>query len=462
MSARAVCLATLVTFGCVPEPDPPVGDDPSSDPFGASDAVVYDGERPGGGDARLADVPLLADVPRPATDLGALPPDAAPDVPSLAVRCDNGVPDGDETDVDCGGSCPRLCGNGAGCASDPDCETGVCRQQVCRAARCDDGVLNGDELVVDCGGACPGCEDCHPDWFEVCDFVDNDCDGRVDEWVYDEPECVDVLLPVPPLGPGDECHAVDRRPEPRSFDCTMVVDQTGIERPDLDAYELQEGTPERPTVLSRDPCGGVDGRHCVERLTLEWDAEGRIVHLRGRGGFEGTDWDQRVAYAGPEALVVRSEWWRTVAREHGWGGQRGTDRCEFVDARPSIAMSSDCFAQSGDDLAGDTCDGTLATWTYDERGRLHRLRVESSYGEGVDGNAELDPRDFWEVEGVCNLRWFHDEGRVVERCRADYEPVNVHNYYDLEGVLRMRDTIDWQTGVRTRVFYGAQCPLEAD
>ncbi len=49
------------------------------------------------------------------------------------ASCFNGVQDGDETGVDCGGSCAP-------------CPT------------CDDGIQNGGETGVDCGG--PDCEPC--------------------------------------------------------------------------------------------------------------------------------------------------------------------------------------------------------------------------------------------------------------------------------------------------------------
>ena len=47
--------------------------------------------------------------------------------------CDDGIQHGDETGVDCGGSC-------APCAT------------------CDDGIQNGDETGVDCGGSCAPCQ----------------------------------------------------------------------------------------------------------------------------------------------------------------------------------------------------------------------------------------------------------------------------------------------------------------
>ena len=52
---------------------------------------------------------------------------------SSGASCFNGIQDGDETGVDCGGSC-----------------------QPC--ATCDDGIQNGQETGIDCGG--PDCEEC--------------------------------------------------------------------------------------------------------------------------------------------------------------------------------------------------------------------------------------------------------------------------------------------------------------
>jgi DUF971 family protein len=71
--------------------------------------------------------------------------------------CENGVQDTLESDVDCGGSdCPP-CGDDAACGSDADCESGVCdpNTNVCVPASCMDMVLNGDESDTDCGGSCP-------------------------------------------------------------------------------------------------------------------------------------------------------------------------------------------------------------------------------------------------------------------------------------------------------------------
>jgi hypothetical protein len=75
-----------------------------------------------------------------------------------APTCTDGVENGAETGADCGGpSCPR-CAAGGGCATGADCQSGVCAGGVCQAPACTDGVENGAETGVDCGGpSCPKC-----------------------------------------------------------------------------------------------------------------------------------------------------------------------------------------------------------------------------------------------------------------------------------------------------------------
>lgn len=82
--------------------------------------------------------------------------------------CSDGDQNGNETDVDCGGSCPG-CGTGESCTVAGDCASGVCSSGTCQAATCTDGAQNGDETDVDCGGSCPA--NC---------VIDQGCDGNDD------------------------------------------------------------------------------------------------------------------------------------------------------------------------------------------------------------------------------------------------------------------------------------------
>jgi hypothetical protein len=75
--------------------------------------------------------------------------------------CDDDARNGDETDVDCGGSVCPGCPDGGNCAGDSDCLSGTCVETICgeEVPTCDDGTHNGDETDVDCGGSCPPCAD---------------------------------------------------------------------------------------------------------------------------------------------------------------------------------------------------------------------------------------------------------------------------------------------------------------
>jgi hypothetical protein len=101
-----------------------------------------------------------------------LTPDAAgdaapPDLFGLPATCSDHIRDGDETDVDCGGSC-LLCGLGRMCQSDVDCATGSCNgfclpltgpphwQTVAPMINARTGfgaALGGDGLIYAVGGA---------------------------------------------------------------------------------------------------------------------------------------------------------------------------------------------------------------------------------------------------------------------------------------------------------------------
>ena len=78
------------------------------------------------------------------------------------VSCSDGIQDGDETDVDCGGSCGATCKDTnpqQKCKSGNDCTSQSCSGTplLCQPPSCTDGVKNGNETDVDCGGSCTKC-----------------------------------------------------------------------------------------------------------------------------------------------------------------------------------------------------------------------------------------------------------------------------------------------------------------
>jgi hypothetical protein len=92
--------------------------------------------------------------------------DGAAGAPSIpAGDCMDEVWNGDETDVDCGGSCAAKCGDSQGCGVAEDCEGSVCTDGIC------------GPCVASNGGT------------EACDGRDNDCDSSVDNGASCPSQC---------------------------------------------------------------------------------------------------------------------------------------------------------------------------------------------------------------------------------------------------------------------------------
>ncbi len=126
----------------------------------------------GGTDAGSADASVEDDAST-GTDSG--PP----------ASCSDGIRNGDETRIDCGGSC-EPCPDGSMCRASTDCLSGVCVGGYCLVPTCDDSVHNGEETGVDCGSACPACPG-----GEGC-AVDGDCLSMIcEEGVCAETSCAD-------------------------------------------------------------------------------------------------------------------------------------------------------------------------------------------------------------------------------------------------------------------------------
>ncbi len=75
---------------------------------------------------------------------------------SICMNCGDGTKNGNEADVDCGGSCATDCVSGQTCGGNADCDSNLCVGGLC--AGCADATQNGGETDVDCGG--PDCGPC--------------------------------------------------------------------------------------------------------------------------------------------------------------------------------------------------------------------------------------------------------------------------------------------------------------
>lgn len=106
---------------------------------------------------------------------------------TIVDHCSDRVHDGDETDIDCGGSC-KPCGASAACAQGADCDSSACVAGACQPPSCSDGIRDGFELSIDCGGGCGGCAA-----GQRC-VVDDDCASHAcDGGGYDFGTCTRVL-----------------------------------------------------------------------------------------------------------------------------------------------------------------------------------------------------------------------------------------------------------------------------
>jgi hypothetical protein len=76
--------------------------------------------------------------------------------PTPQPSCFDRVRNGDESDVDCGGSCGP-CAGGSACTQASDCDARACDSGVCRAPSCTDAIADGFEIDVDCGDGCAPC-----------------------------------------------------------------------------------------------------------------------------------------------------------------------------------------------------------------------------------------------------------------------------------------------------------------
>ncbi len=71
------------------------------------------------------------------------------------ATCIDTIKNQDESDVDCGGATCGKCVNGKTCNGNTDCQSSRCDSSTKTCVSCTDGFKNYDEIDIDCGGSCP-------------------------------------------------------------------------------------------------------------------------------------------------------------------------------------------------------------------------------------------------------------------------------------------------------------------
>lgn len=202
-----------------------------------------------GGPARIPDLDSGA-----RTDARPTPADTGPS----PGDCFDGRRNGDETDRDCGGSCPG-CMDGDDCVEDTDCLSGACTGGVCGVPTCDDGSRNQSETDVDCGGMeCAACsegrmcqrnDDCESSVCRAGTCAEPTCEDRRQNGNETDVDCGGVTCPGCPAG--DACT--------RGVDCdSMVCVDGACAEPACDDGFLNGEETDRD-------CGGFDCRGCRDR-----------------------------------------------------------------------------------------------------------------------------------------------------------------------------------------------------
>ncbi len=151
--------ALLLACSCSSNDD--VQDDPGADGGDTTGADSGNGKPGTGADGgpsdddgpkRCAEPPC--EIGEPCIDPSDCTTDKCKQGQCIPSTGDDGVKNGDETDVDCGGSAVP-CPPGKACAGDTDCANVKCTGNVCQEPSKNDGIKNGTETDVDCGGGAP-------------------------------------------------------------------------------------------------------------------------------------------------------------------------------------------------------------------------------------------------------------------------------------------------------------------
>ena len=202
-----------------------------------------------GGRCPACVVPCTCNVPEDCESLVCI------DCQCVAPACDDGVANGAETDVDCGGADCSPCPPGMTCLLGSDCTSLVCLGGICLAPTCEDAVQNQDETDVDCGGSvCLPCDDgqhcaTHADCasgvclISVCGGPPS-CDGGLD--CNGESCCMSIQVPggTYPMGRGSETCADCVAGCPTTIACSFNEETehpASVSPFALDKYEVTVG-----------------------------------------------------------------------------------------------------------------------------------------------------------------------------------------------------------------------------
>lgn len=189
----------------------------------------------------------------------------SPNKTCARATVDDGVKNGTETDIDCGGEGAPACEEGRACLEARDCDSRFCTGDVCEPRK--PGRKDGDETDIDCGGTvAPKC-----DWERSC-VVDADCTSNAcssAKRCLTGPSCrvTDGGQTCGPNGDADCCRSLPVTSYPQQDGKTVYLDKyeitAGRMRAFVDAVTEAEGVPDiKSYIAARRPA----------RWNLAWEA----------------------------------------------------------------------------------------------------------------------------------------------------------------------------------------------
>ncbi|MDF2697387.1 MAG: Tryptophan synthase alpha chain, partial [Labilithrix sp.] len=191
------------------------------------------------------------------------------------VTPSDGMQNGDETDVDCGGSASPACLDGKKCLAASDCQSAVCTGNICQVPSPTDNTKNGDETDLDCGGSkapkCKSGQGCTADTDcdnVLCDTVAKKCKppGDDDGLKNGDETGIDCGGPTTPkkCPPGQGCTTLTDCDATKCNDASKTCDAPAAND------DIKNGS---ETDID---CGGgapTDAKRCLEGQACEVDAD---------------------------------------------------------------------------------------------------------------------------------------------------------------------------------------------